>query len=136
MNRQSEKITAIYCRIDFPGSPEHSLIQKERAISYAKDNHLQNLVLFIDDGFIGTTLDRPQFQNMVREIKVGRVQAIVVTDIGRLIRDYSLFRDFMEQVLTPCGVALHSVSGGLYTPQKDNYIRFVSALFSTERGRG
>ena len=135
MNRQSEKITGIYCRIDYPGSPEHIMIQKERAISYAKDNHLQNPVLFIDDGFTGTTLDRPQFQNMVREIKAGRVQAIVVTDIGRLVRDYSLFRDFVEQVLAPHSVALHSASGGLYTPQKDNYVRLVAALFRTEGGR-
>ena len=128
MNRQSEKITAIYCRMDFPGSPEHILIQRERALSYAKENNLPNPVLFIDVGFTGATIDRPQFQNMVREIKAGRVQAIVVTDIGRLVRGCSLFLDFVEQVLIPYGVALHSVSGGLYTPQKDNYIRFVSAL--------
>lgn len=59
---------------------------------------------------------------MVQEIKVGWVQAIVVTDIGRLVCGCSLFLDFVEQVLLPYGVARHSVSCGLYTPQKDDYI--------------
>ena len=135
MNRQSEKITAIYCRIDSPGSPEHIIRQKERALSCAKDHHLQNPGLFIDDGFTGTSLDRPQVQNMVREIMAGRVQAIVVTDIGRLVRGCSQFLDFVEQVLAPYGVALHSASGGLYTPRKDNYVRLVAALYRTEGGR-
>lgn len=136
MKRQSEKITAIYCRIDYPGSSEHILFQRERALAYAKENNLPNPVLFMDNGFTGTSLDRPQFQNMVREIKAGRVQAIVVTDIGRLVRSYPLFLDFVEQVLIPYDVVLHSVSDGLYTTQKDNYVRFISALISTERGRG
>ena len=135
MSRQSEKITAIYCRIDYPGSSEHISFQRERALGYAKENNLPNPVLFMDNGFTGTNLDRPQFQNMVRAIKAGRVQTIVVTDIGRLVRSYPLFRNFVEQVLIPYHAVLHSVSDGLYTTKKDNYVRFVSALVLAERGR-
>ncbi len=36
MYRQSDKITAIYCRIDYPGLPEHIHIQRECALAYAK----------------------------------------------------------------------------------------------------
>src|SRR5699024_7915050 len=68
-----DKITAIYCRIDYPGSPEHIHIQRERALAYAEQNHLENPAVFIDDGFVGTTLDRPRLQSMVREIRAGRV---------------------------------------------------------------
>lgn len=136
MNRQSDKITAIYCRIDHPGSSEHIYSQQKRALAYAEQNHLENPAVFVDDGFTGTTFDRPQFQNIVREVKAGRVQAIVVTDLGRLVRGYPLFLDFVHQVLIPNGVALHSVDKGLYIPQEDTYAGLVTALSETmERGR-
>ena len=136
MYRQSDKITAIYCRIDYPGSPEHIHIQRERALAYAEQNHLENPAVFIDDGFVGTTLDPPRLQSMVREIRAGRVQVVVVTEFGRLVRGYPLFLDFARQVLIPYGVALHSISNGLYIPQEDTYAELVTALSeATERGR-
>lgn len=135
MNRQSDKITAIYCRIDHPGSSEHIYSQQERALAYTELKHLENPAVFIDNGFTGTTFDRPQFQRIVREIKAGRVQAIVVTDLGRLMRSYLLFLDFVHHVLIPYGVALHSISDGLYIPQEDTYAKLVTALSET-LGRG
>lgn len=58
---------------------------------------------------------------MVQEIKVGWVQAIVVTDIGRLVCGCSLFLDFVEQVLLPYGVARIVCHAG-YIPRRKTTI--------------
>lgn len=134
MNRQSEKITAIYCRIDYPGSAESVYSQQKCALDYAEQNHLENPTVFVDDGFTGTTFDRPQFQRIMQEVKAGRVQAIVVTDLGRLVRGYLLFLEFVRQVLIPYGVALYSVAEGRYIPQEDTYAKLVTALSETMKG--
>ena len=134
MNRQSEKNTAIYCRIDYPGSPEYILLQKERALAYANQHNIENPILFLDDGFTGTTFDRPQFQNMMQEVKAGRVQTIIVTEIGRLVRGYTLFCTLLEQVLIPHGVTLISISDGLYYSPENSCVELVSPLVQSMKG--
>ena len=112
MYRQSEKTTAIYCRVDYPGSPESIQRQIWAALAFVYQNHLEPAACFVDDGYPGTDLDRPGLQSMVRRIMAGEIQAVVVKSLDRLMRDSFLFQDFAEQVLTPGGVPLYTVSDG------------------------
>ena len=112
MYRQSEKTTAIYCRVDYPGSPEAIQSQIWAALDFVYQNHLEPAVCFVDDGYPGMAPDRPGLQGMVRRIMAGEIRTVVVKSLDRLMRDSFLFQDFAEQVLTPGGVPLYTVSNG------------------------
>lgn len=93
MKRQSDsKITALYCRLSQDDGREgesNSIInQKQLLNEYARKNHLMNLQYFVDDGYSGTTFDRPDFRRLERMIADGEVGTVIVKDMSRLGRNY------------------------------------------------
>lgn len=115
MNRQSNQITALYCRIDKGGCSAHAhneiLLQQKILVQYAESQGLQNLHIFSDCGFSGTNFNRPQFQRMLQEVKAGNVSALVVKDTGRLFRSYLDAAVLLETTLPQYGVAFYSLDG-------------------------
>lgn len=53
---------------------------------------------FYDDGYSGTTMDRPGIQKLLAGIKDNKIQCIIVKDISRFSRDYIELGTYMEQV--------------------------------------
>lgn len=43
--------------------------------------------IYIDDGYTGTSFDRPAFRRMIEEIEAGSVQCVLVKDLSRLGRN-------------------------------------------------
>lgn len=56
------------------------------------------IVEYVDDGFSGTSDDRPQFQKLLSDIKASVLKIVVVKDFSRFARDYILMGDLLEQV--------------------------------------
>ncbi len=93
MNRQSEnRITALYCRLSQDDGREgesNSIVnQKSLLKEYARKQHFKNLRFFVDDGYSGTSFDRPSFREMEQLIESGEVGAVIVKDMSRLGRNY------------------------------------------------
>lgn len=94
MSRQSntEKITALYCRLsqDDGREGESNSIVNQRALlsEYARKNHFRNIRYFIDDGYSGTTFDRPAFRELEALVEAGEVGTVIVKDMSRLGRNY------------------------------------------------
>ena len=97
MNRQSsakksDKITALYCRLsrddELQGDSNSIRNQKMMLQKYADDNGFPNVSLFVDDGYSGTTFDRPDWQRLMGLVDEGKVGTIIVKDMSRLGRDY------------------------------------------------
>lgn len=53
---------------------------------------------FYDDGYSGTTMNRPGLQEMLRLVKNGEIQIVIVKDISRFSRDYIELGTYMEQI--------------------------------------
>lgn len=104
MNRQSEKITALYCRLsrddELQGDSNSIVNQKAILSKYAKDNGFSNPKYFIDDGVSGTTFEREGFQAMIAEVENGNVSTVIVKDMSRFGRDY-LKVGFYTEVMFP-----------------------------------
>ena len=69
MNRQSNKITALYCRLsrddELQGESNSITNQKSIISKYAKENGFQNTKFFVDDGYSGVSFTRPAFMELV-----------------------------------------------------------------------
>lgn len=93
------KITALYCRLsqDDGREGESNSIsnQKEILLAYAQRNNFPNPQFFTDDGFSGTTFDRPSFIQMENLVEQG------VVDTIRLFRpsDWSMPQDAQGTLL-------------------------------------
>ena len=44
--------------------------------------------IYIDQGFTGTNFNRPDFQRMIRDIELGKINMVITKDLSRLGRDY------------------------------------------------
>lgn len=67
---------------------------------------------YIDDGFTGTNINRPRFQDMLRDIEAGRVRTVVVKDLSRLGRSYLEVGNYLERVFPLAGVRVIAINDG------------------------
>ena len=92
MNKQSDKITALYCRLShddgIQGDSNSIVNQKAMLTDYAKQKRYSNLKIFVDDGYSGTNFERPAFAEMIELVETGQIERIIVKDMSRLGRDY------------------------------------------------
>ena len=52
--------------------------------------------LYKDAGFSGNDDNRPELNRLCRDIKLGKVNCVAVTDCSRLSRDFNLFNRYMD----------------------------------------
>ena len=85
-------ITAIYCRLsrdDGTETDSNSIgNQKKMLTQKAKELGLTNTKYYVDDGYTGTNFNRPAFQELLDDIAMGYLSAVIVKDLSRLGRDY------------------------------------------------
>lgn len=121
MNRQSNKITALYCRMAHYQGDMDALTarnQMERLAAYVAETGLQNPEFFCDWGFSGTTAERPEYQRMLREVEARNVSDLVVMNMSRLCRGLAAWYELWNTVLPRAGVTLHILQeGAVFTPR-------------------
>lgn len=65
---------------------------------------------FLDDGFSGVNFNRPGVQELLKEVREGKIVCIVVKDLSRFGRNYIEVGDYIEQIFPFLGVRFISVS--------------------------
>ena len=71
--------------------------------------------LYVDDGWSGTSFDRPEFRRMLRDIEAGRVNMVITKDLSRLGRDYIMTGHYMERYFPEHRVRYISLLDGIDT---------------------
>ncbi len=120
-NRQSYaadgKITALYCRLsrddELQGDSNSIINQKAILQKYADDNGFRNTSLFVDDGYSGTTFDRPDWNRLMGLVDEGRVGTIIVKDMSRLGRDYLKVGMYTEMVFPNADIRFIAINNGV-----------------------
>ncbi|MDO4321570.1 MAG: recombinase family protein [Lachnospiraceae bacterium] len=74
---------------------------------------------FADDGYSGTSFDRPAFQRMIEAAKAHRINCIVVKDLSRLGRNYIESGRYLEKVFPMMGVRFIAILDN-YDSAKDD----------------
>ena len=65
---------------------------------------------FCDDGYTGTSFDRPAFSRMIELVKRGEISCIVVKDLSRFGRDYLEVGDYLEHIFPFLGVRFKAIN--------------------------
>jgi len=84
--------------------------QKVIIESYIKKNEdLEFVDFYIDDGYSGTTFDRPEYKRMFKDIVDGKVNAIIVKDLSRFGRNHIQSDNYIENILPGYNVRFISI---------------------------
>ena len=85
-------IAGLYTRLsrdDGTDSESNSIANQKRLLAQkAKELGFTNVKFYVDDGYTGTNFKRPGFQELLDDIEMGYVTAVIVKDLSRLGRDY------------------------------------------------
>ena len=117
----SPKKTALYCRLsqDDGREGESNSIsnQKDILLSYAKLHGFHRTVFFVDDGYSGTTFNRPGFQQMQQQIENGEIDTVIVKDLSRFGRNYLEVGEYLEIKYPLKGIRFIAIQENVDTQQ-------------------
>lgn len=108
-------LTAIYARLSVENSgkdDDGAALENQIEVckEYVKDcPDLQLVRVFQDNGWTGTVMKRPAFDEMMEEVKRGKIQAIVVRDLSRFGRNYIETGTYLERIFPRLGVRFIAV---------------------------
>ena len=70
--------------------------QKLIITSYIEKNkELELFDFYVDDGYSGTTFDRPEYKRMFKDIVDGQVNTVIVKDLSRFGRNHIQSDDYI-----------------------------------------
>lgn len=111
------KITALYCRLsrddELQGESNSILNQRSILQKYADENGFRNTMFFVDDGYSGTTFNRPDWQRLEAMIDEGRIGTIIVKDMSRLGRDYLQVGMYTEMIFPNADIRFIAINNGV-----------------------
>lgn len=86
----------LYIRLSKEDKNESINNQKRLLTDYAHNMHYNIFDLYIDDGFTGTNFNRPNFQRLLNDIYLKKINMVIVKDLSRLGRDYIKTGELVE----------------------------------------
>ena len=134
-NKKTRDVTAfIYPRLSRDDNLEGESYsignQKKLLTKTAKDMGYTNIVTFVDDGVSGVTMDRPGFNEMMRQLEEGKASALFVKDLSRLGRNYIEVGRLMEEFFPEHDIRLVAVSDNIDTAEGENELAPIRNLFN------
>jgi len=134
-NKKTRDVTAfIYPRLsrddNLEGESYSISNQKKLLTKMAKDMGYTNIVTFVDDGVSGVTMDRPGFNEMMRQLEEGKASALFVKDLSRLGRNYIEVGRLMEEFFPEHDIRLVAVSDNIDTAEGENELAPIRNLFN------
>ena len=131
--QQSSKITALYCRLSqddaLDGESNSITNQKALLAKYAADHNLKNTVFFVDDGYSGTTWNRPGFEDMIREVEDYNVSTLIVKDLSRLGREYSHMGKLQDFIFPAYDVRFIAINDDVDSSKGENDFAVIKNVF-------
>ncbi len=110
---------ALYIRLskedENEGPSESVTNQKSLLNEFVQQHRLSVYDTYIDDGWSGTTFDRPSFQRMISDIEARKVNMVITKDLSRLGRDYIMTGHYMERYFPEHRVRYISLLDGIDT---------------------
>ncbi|MCD8398810.1 MAG: recombinase family protein [Lachnospiraceae bacterium] len=104
--------TAAYARLSVDKGDDEKIETQIELIHQYIEGH-PDLTLadtYVDNGYSGTSFDRPEFNRLMEDMKAGRIHCIVVKDLSRFGRDFLETGYYLETVLPHLNVRFISIN--------------------------
>ena len=130
----AEGITALYERLSQEDGQEgesNSIANQKKILErYARDHGYTGIRHYEDDGYSGTNFNRPGFQEMLADVKAGKISRVIVKDMSRFGRDYLQVGMYTDILFPDFGVHFIAVNDGVDSTRGDNEFTAIRNVFN------
>lgn len=130
--------TALYIRVSTDAQYEEGYsvdAQKERLKGYCEYNGIKDYEFYIDGGWSGSNINRPEVQRLIADIQAHTVDKVIVFKLDRLSRSQKDTLYLIEDVFTPNSCSFISLNENFdtSTPFGKAMIGILSVFAQLER---
>ena len=129
-----EDITALYERLSQEDGQEgesNSIGNQKKILErYCHEHGYSSIRHYEDDGYSGTNFNRPGFQEMLKDIKEGKISRVIVKDMSRLGRNYLQVGMYTDILFSDMGVHFIAVNDGVDSTREDNEFTAIRNVFN------
>lgn len=99
---------------------------------YVKENSLNFVKEYVDDGVSGTTFDRPSFNEILKDIEEKKINMVITKDLSRLGRDYIKTGYYIEDFFPKNNIRYVAILDGVdtYIDSSNNDITPFKAIMN------
>ena len=96
---------------------ESESVSNQRKIlqRYIKENNLEFVKEYVDDGVSGTTFNRPGFNELLQDIENKNINMVITKDLSRLGRDYIKTGEYIENYFPEKNIRYVAITDGIDT---------------------
>ena len=129
---------AIYIRVSTDAQFEEGYsvdAQKEQLTAYCKSKGIKKYDYYIDGGWSGSNIERPEMEHLIRDVKNGQISHVIVYKLDRLSRSQKDTLYLIEDLFMPNNVDFVSLTESLdtSTPMGRAMIGILAAFAQLER---
>ena len=104
--------------------------QKELILDYLKTmEDIKIHEIRVDDGYSGVNFDRPAFQQMLEDIKTGKVDCVITKDLSRFGRNHIEVGKYLEKIFPYLGVRFIAINDNYDSAKSDTQTDNISIPF-------
>lgn len=131
------KKAGLYCRVSTDIQMEGYSIdaQKDFLKSYCKMHEIDNYEFYIDGGYSGSNINRPDMQRLIEDVEDHKIDIVVVFKLDRLSRSQKDTLYLIEEVFNPndCGFVSIKENFDTNTPFGKAMVGILSVFAQLER---
>ena len=131
------KKAGLYCRVSTDIQMEGYSIdaQKDFLKSYCKMHEIDNYEFYIDGGYSGSNINRPDMQRLIEDVEDYKIDIVVVFKLDRLSRSQKDTLYLIEEVFNPndCGFVSIKENFDTNTPFGKAMVGILSVFAQLER---
>lgn len=124
-------ITAIYLRVSTDSQAQDGYgldVQYGANERYCKAYGLENVIVFVDDGYTGMNDRRPAFQTLLKLMREKRVKLIITHSLDRIGRTQMLILKFLKEDCAKAECDFFAVKDSIDSRSKQTYGILISIL--------
>ena len=123
MPKQTNYNVGIYVRLskDDERAGESLSIENQKLIltKYCTEQGWNIVDTYVDDGYSGTSFDRPAVQKLLEDAKTGIINLIIVKDLSRFGRNYIQVGQYIDYIFPTYNIRFIALNDNVDTADKD-----------------